>query len=96
MTAGREDELARHELIGLRAVITRSSNPLHVGIKGVVVDETQNILVIASGSEKRRISKEDATYGFTLLNGAFVEVEGRRLLGRPADRVGKTSRRKIY
>ena len=89
-----EDDLLRHELISLKVTITRSSNPLHEGINGVVVDETKNTLIIAGGSKKRRIPKECATYVFTMPDGTFIEVEGRRLLGRPVDRIGKMPRRK--
>ena len=89
-----EDELLRHELISLRITVTRSSNPSHEGINGVVVDETKNTLVIADGSKKRRIPKEGATYVFTMPDGTFIEVEGRRLLGRPVDRTGKIPWRK--
>lgn len=89
-----EDELLRHELINLRVMVTRSSNQFQEGINGVVVDETKNTLVIADDSKKRRIPKMGAIYVFTMPNDTFIEVEGRRLLGRPVDRIGKTSRRK--
>jgi len=88
------EKLPRHELIGLRVKVTRSSNPLHVGIKGVVVDETENTLVIADNSRRKRVPKENATYCFTTSNGTFIEIEGERLLDRPADRIGRTSRRR--
>ncbi len=86
-----EERLIRHELIGLGVTIIRSVNPLHLGIKGMVVDETRNMLVIASNQGKKFIPKADATYGFTL-NGTSVEVNGNRLLGRSVDRIGRASR----
>ena len=89
-----EDILSRHELIGLKIAVIHSSNPLHWGIKGVVVDETKNMLVIADNSKKMQIPKEEATLGFTLSDGKFIEISGRQLLGRPVDRMRRTSRRR--
>ncbi len=89
MIAIAADELSGHELIGLSVRVMRSSNGLHVGVEGVVVDETRNMLVIASDSEKKRIPKDDVTYGFTLPDGTFTLVDGRELLDRPVDRTGR-------
>ena len=94
MIAIKEDNLLRNELITLKVIITRSSNPLQEGIKGVVVDETKRMLVVADASKKRYISKECVIYGFTMPDGTFIEVDGKRLLGRPADRIKKKFRRK--
>ena len=95
MIAVGEDRLSRHELIGLKITVIHSSNPLHLGIKGVVVDETKNMLVIADNSKKKRVPKEDATYGFTMPDGTLIEIEGRQLLGRSVDRIGRTSVRRL-
>lgn len=88
-----EDELLRHELINLKVTVIRSSNPLQEGISGVVVDETKNMLVIADVSKKRCISKEGVTYGFVMPAGTFIQIEGRRLRGRPVDRIKKKPRK---
>ena len=93
MIAMTRDQLIRHELINLKVTVTHSSNPLHERINGVVIDETKNTLLIASGSKKKRISKEGAIYGFTMADGTFIEVEGRLLQFRHADRTGKAPRR---
>ncbi len=90
----RANELPNHELIGLKVRVTHSSNCLQSGIEGTVVDETRNTLVIASGSKKRRLSKDGVTYGFTLYDGTLVEVDGKQLIERPVDRTGKRFERK--
>lgn len=41
--------LVYHTLIGLETVVAESTNPDIVGISGVVVDETRNTLLIATG-----------------------------------------------
>lgn len=89
MIAVMANELSGHELIGLRVRVVYSSNRLHAGIEGVVVDETKNMLVIASGSGKKRLPKDNVTYGFTLPDGTFIMVDGKQLLDRPVDRTGK-------
>lgn len=83
------NELHSHELIGLKVRVVRSSNPLHMGIEGVVVDETKNTLVVARDSEKKRLPKDNVTYGFTLPDETFIEIDGKQLLDRPVDRTGK-------
>ena len=89
MIAVTASELSGHELIGLRVKVMRSSNRLHMGIEGIVVDETKNTLVIANGSEKKCLPKDDVTYGFTLPDGTLIAVDGNQLLDRPVDRTGK-------
>ena len=89
MIAITEERLLRHELISLRITIKCSSNPSQEGINGVVVDETKNTLVIADGSKRRRIAKVGATYVFNMPDRTFIEIDGRRLLGRSVDRIGK-------
>ena len=96
MIAETEYELLRHELLNLSITIKHSPNSSQEGINGVVVDETKNSLVIANGSKRRRIAKEDVIYIFSMPNGKLIEVDGRRLIGRPVDRIGKTPWRKKY
>ncbi|MFH0748467.1 MAG: ribonuclease P protein subunit [Candidatus Bathyarchaeota archaeon] len=89
-----EDKFIRHELIGLNVNVTHSLNSFQEGIGGVVLDETKNMLVISGFLKKRYISKAGVTYRFTKSDGTFIEIEGRELLGRSVDRIGKTPRRK--
>ena len=96
MIAETEDELLHHGLFNLRITIKHSSNPLHEGINGVVVDETKNSIVVDNGSKKRRIPKKDVIYIFSMPNGRLIEIDGRWLLGRPVDQIGKLPWRKKY
>lgn len=84
-----ENAFLRQELIGLKIKVMDSSNPLHKEITGEVRDETKNTIVILSNSKNKRIPKKDAIYGFITSNGRFIEISGKRLLGRPADRINK-------
>jgi ribonuclease P protein subunit POP4 len=92
MAAPRAHEILHHELIGLEAEVLEDSNPSNVGVRGTVVDESLNTVVIGDGRE-RRVAKKDAVFKFTL-NGEVVKVEGRALQGRPEDRVKKTIKRR--
>ena len=87
------DYFLRHELIGLKVNVLQSSNPLLMGIKGVVLDETKNTLIVKVNSDKKRLPKKDVVYGFSLSNGTFLEVEGRQLQERPVDRIRRRLRR---
>lgn len=83
--------LIRHELIGLRAKVVESSNPSLLGIEGVIVDETKNMIVIDTGTKEVKIPKLNAKFHF-FLPKVKVEVSGRLLVGRPEDRIKKTFR----
>jgi len=86
--------LTRHELIGLRVKVTDSSCKSNIGLLGKIIDETKNMLVISNGSRQRWLPKEESDFQFDLQDGNVVEVEGRRLVGRPEDRVKKAVRRR--
>ncbi len=77
----------RHELIGLEVVVLESSDPSLKSLKGIVVDETKNMLKIEAGEKVKSVPKSVVHLRFTLPNGEDVEIEGIRLVGRPEDRV---------
>ena len=81
--------ILKHELIGLSVEIVKSSNPNLVGIKGRVVDETRNTLLIEKFDGREvRIPKDVAVFRFKL-NDKSVDVIGALLIGRPEDRLKK-------
>ncbi|NYT00872.1 MAG: ribonuclease P protein component 1 [Methanocellales archaeon] len=79
--------LIYHELIGLFAEVVASTNSSLVGIKGKVVDETRNMLVI----EDKKIPKECSTFAFSIPNNK-VKVDGVLLVSRPEDRMKRRIR----
>jgi ribonuclease P protein subunit POP4 len=87
-----QDNITRHELIGLEAEVLEDSNPCNINIRGTVIDETMNTLTIDDGGAKR-IAKKNAVFIFKL-NGKSVKVEGWALSGRPEDRVKKKIKRR--
>ena len=81
--------MLRHELIGLEAIVVTSSDPGLVGVRGTIVDETQNMLIIERGGEPRAVPKSTSIFELILPGGERVKIDGIRLLGRPEDRIKK-------
>jgi len=95
--------LVRHELVGLEVSVTAASNPDLLAIDGEVVLETTKTVGIqtdasvesAAGDEDgsdrvSHVPKDGTTFTFVLPSGEEVDVEGRRLVGRPARRTENT------
>jgi ribonuclease P protein subunit POP4 len=78
------ENLPGHELIGLECTVVRATNPFLIGIKGKIIDETKNMIVIKNGKEKK-IPKKEVVLKFML--DEPVEIEGKILIGRPEERV---------
>ena len=86
-------DLIRHELIGLEARISDSSNKEIVGMSGRVIDETRNTIVINTKKGKRVFIKEQCVFSFRLPSGERVNVDGKLLVARPENRIKKKFRR---
>jgi RNase P/RNase MRP subunit p29 len=86
------NNILQHELIGLEVEVFKDKNTYNNGIKGKVVDETMNSLLIKMNGIKR-ISKKNTVFKFKL-NGEAVKVEGESLISRPEDRIKKLKKRK--
>lgn len=82
-----EKNVTRHELIGLWAEVTKSSNKSNVGIAGKVVDETKNMIVIKKGDKEKKVEKMDSEFAFTLPMGKKVKVSGFSIAARPEERI---------
>jgi len=87
------ENLVQHELIGLQVEVVKSSHHGYVGIQGLVIDETQKMLVISDGLRRKAVPKQTNVFQFTLPDGVVVEVDGKVIVGRPEDRVKKIPRR---
>lgn len=82
--------LLQHELIGLRLKVDEGSNSTLRGLRGTVIDETRNMLVIENDqSAEKRVSKAGNRFIFELDDGVLVRVNGDRLISRPEDRIKK-------
>jgi len=81
--------LVRHELMGLKVKVKKSSNKSQIGFTGKVVGETYSTLKIETKKGEKLIPKDIAIFIFTLPNGTKVQVDGKILKGRPEDRIKK-------
>lgn len=75
--------------IGLDAEIIRSTQRALNGLKGEVVDETKNLVVIEKDGRAIKVTKVSSVFRFTLDNGERVEVEGKKIAFRPHERPKK-------
>ncbi len=77
-----------HELIGLRVEVVSHSDPSLIGIKGTIVDETRNTLIIKTPrGERKRILKLYGVFKLYLDDGVEVVIDGSSILGRPEERL---------
>lgn len=91
--------LVRHELVGLEVEIEKSKNKNLEELKGIVVDETRQIITVRTEkkdgrqgrfrSETKKIPKDLCVFVFTLPDMRKVRVEGNLLVSRPEDRIKK-------
>ena len=79
--------LIRHELIGLEAEVVDSTNKFQVGIKGMIVNETKNVLTIETENGLKKIQKKGTTFIFKISNGKKVKVNGNKIAVRPEERI---------
>ncbi|MCK5183942.1 MAG: ribonuclease P protein component 1 [Candidatus Heimdallarchaeota archaeon] len=91
------ENIHRHELIGLKIEIIQSTDKQMMGMNGLVVDETKNLLTIDSSkndSNRVRIPKKDCVFRFSLPSGEQVDVEGRLLKLKPENRLKNIMRKR--
>ena len=79
--------LIRHELIGLPVEVVVSTNKFQIGLIGMVIDETKNVLTIETAKGLKKIQKKGATFIFKIPNGKRVKVNGNKIAVRPEDRI---------
>jgi ribonuclease P protein subunit POP4 len=89
----KPENILRHELIGLKTIVARSSNTLLVGTRGRIVDETRNTVKLSTREGMKMIPKGIAVFRFDLPDGSIVEVEGAKLVGRPENRMKARGRK---
>ncbi len=79
--------LRKHELIGLEVEVLHATDPSQAHVRGRVVDETRNTLVLEIQGDEKRIPKHGTRFRFEIQGG--LEVDGEEIRFRPEDRVKK-------
>ncbi len=93
MTEITPQNILRHELIGLSVKVVQARSSSTRGIHGIVVDESRNMLTIVNKNGKVMIPKNIATFRFNLPSGIRVDVDGKRLVAKPENRLKTRVRR---
>jgi ribonuclease P protein subunit POP4 len=81
-----------HEFIGLNVEVVRCTDRKMNGLRGRVVDETKNTLVLESGGRERIIPKNACVFRFTLPGGEKVDVDGGLVSVDPVERAKKLAK----
>jgi ribonuclease P protein subunit POP4 len=89
----KPENILRHELIGLKTVVAKSSNAFLMGTRGRIIDETRNTVTLSTRKGVKVIPKGVAVFRFDLSDGSTVEVEGTEMVGRPENRMKARGRK---
>ena len=87
MTPLNRRNIGRHELIGLQVVVESERCAAYSTIKGRVVDETKNTIVVFDGAKQTRIPKGAVDFSFILPDNSTLFLKGKKIIGRPEDRM---------
>ncbi len=82
-----QQNVPTHELIGLSVEIVDSNDPSLRKLKGNVVYETKNLLMIRADEMVKRVPKNIITISVRLPDGNHCTLDGRVLVARPEDRI---------
>ena len=81
------ENIASHELIGLRTEIVESSNPQIIGLNGTIIDETKSMITINTVNGTKMISKSNNSWKF-LIDNKDIVLNGSKIAKRSFDRIG--------
>lgn len=81
-----KENIVAHELIGLKASVVGGTEKSRIGLKGYIVDETKNLLVLETQKGLKSIPKRESVLAIEL-GSERVIVNGNSILARPEDRV---------
>lgn len=77
-------------MIGLVAKVVRSSHKDYVGIEGLVVMESRNMIVLATRtSATKRIPKKAVVLELDIPENGKIQIAGADIVGRPENRIKK-------
>ena len=79
----------RGELIGKYIEVTKSNNKTLVGLKGKVVDETKNMLLLENG----KMVKKNDIWLKIIQGNDILQIDGKILMSRSEDRLKKVAER---
>lgn len=81
-------DYVRRELIGLDIEIVKAKNQSLIGLKGKIIDETKNTLIIEHKNKTKKLLKDQITINIKFPKKT-IQVNGKLLLGRSEERIKK-------
>jgi len=88
------DSTITQPLIGLSARVVHSANASDHHHTGYIIDETDKTVVLFDGARRRVIPKKIAVFELSLPDGQKLQLEGKALVGEPADRLRRAKRQR--
>jgi len=85
--------ILRHELTGLDVRVEQAENRYLIGISGLVVRETRQMVFIKTSTGVKKIPKKGVIFRFTLPSGKCVDVTGAVLVMAPEKRINMRIKR---
>ena len=87
--------LIYHDLIGFKVEAKLKSKPVNAKFldAGVVIDDTQNMLISEKNKIIKKYIKKDNIFRFKLKNGT-LEVNGSKIVGVPENRLRSLKKKK--
>ena len=82
-----QDNITRHELIGMNTQITESTNSQIIGLNGTIINETKSMFTLNTNKGTKTIPKTNTTWKFSLENKE-VSINGSKIQKRSFDRLG--------
>ncbi len=79
-------DILRAELIGKNMEIVESKNKSLLGLKGKIIDETKNALIIMSNGKRKMVLKSHIKM-IVKWQDKSILVDGKMLAKRPEDRI---------
>ena len=81
------------EIIGLRVRVVNATHLPYIGMDGVIVDETKNLLVVETPEGIKKLPKSNIVAEIELPGGELICVDGAEITVRPEERTKKLWRK---
>lgn len=81
-------------LIGLKVKVVHSTNSSQNNKVGRVVNETHGTITLSDGNRSIIIPKDVAIFEVALPNGRILQVNGKTIVGHPAERIRRAKRQR--
>jgi len=74
------------ELLGLKVVVKDAKNRSLIGLNGIIVEETKNMLIIQGEMGKKKVIKDQVLLEIEV-KGKKIEITGKNLVGKSEERI---------